>query len=122
MTPCPFCNPTRPLLGSNSVAVVFEDAFPVSRGHLLVVPRRHVLSCLDLEPSEFSQCFDLVREACGSILNVHSPDGLNIGLNCGIAAGQTIMHAHIHIIPRYIGDVEDPSGGVRGVIPDWQRY
>jgi HKD family nuclease len=122
-TPCPFCSldPARVFFESDLVFGVW-DAFAVSDGHALVVTRRHVASWFDATPSEraaLTEGFAVARE---SVLRTHAPDGFNIGINVGDAAGQTIPHLHVHVIPRYAGDVPDPRGGVRHVIPGRGNY
>lgn len=114
---CIFCEPEREILAQNARAIAVFDSFPVSPGHALVLPRRHVTTIWDLNPDEYSDCFTLVRELRSGIESRFSPDGFNIGANCGEAAGQSVWHAHIHVIPRYKGDTPNPRGGVRHVIP-----
>ena len=114
---CPFCNPDREIIAANASALAIFDGFPVSEGHALIVPKRHVGEIFDLEADEYRQCFELVREVRLELRRRFKTDDFNIGVNCGTAAGQTVDHAHIHIIPRYEGDVENPRGGVRHVIP-----
>jgi diadenosine tetraphosphate (Ap4A) HIT family hydrolase len=115
--PCVFCNPARPLLAQNDLALAFYDINPVSPGHALIVPKQHVRTIFDATPLDYSACFDLVREVREILLRAHAPTGFNIGVNCEVAGGQSVWHAHIHVIPRYPGDVQDPLGGVRNVIP-----
>lgn len=98
------------------------DAFPVSKGHALVVPRRHIQSWFDATPEELAACADLLRVGRTLIDDSYGPAGYNIGANDGSAAGQTLEHAHLHLIPRYEGDVPNPTGGVRGVIPTLADY
>jgi len=117
MERCIFCEPKREILAQNTHAIAVFDSFPVSPGHALILPRRHVVTIWDLEPEEYSDCFTLVRHARSAIESRFSPDGFNVGANCGEAAGQTVWHAHIHVIPRYKGDTPNPRGGVRHVIP-----
>jgi len=120
---CPFCFP-----GADRVA--FEDrltralwdAFPASPGHLLIVPRRHVATWFDASKHEQLAIVRAMDEARELIASRHSPDGYNIGINVGPAAGQTVFHLHVHLIPRYRGDVDDPRGGVRHVIPGKGNY
>ena len=88
----------------------------------MIVPRRHVASVYDLEEREQVVLWQLVEDARSRLLDKLAPDGFNIGLNDGTAAGQTVMHAHIHVIPRYEGDVDNPRGGIRWVMPDKARY
>lgn len=114
---CIFCNPEREIIVENESAIAVYDSYPVSPGHALVVPRRHATTIWDLTDAEYDGSFRLVREL-RLILEVrYGPDGFNVGANCGLAAGQSVWHAHIHVIPRYKGDVADPLGGVRNVIP-----
>ena len=121
---CPFCDrieSTDPVAANDS-AIAFPDGFPVSEGHMLVVPRRHVRSLWDLSPNEQHDIWGLVSEVRALLASRHSPDGFNVGVNDGAAAGQTVDHAHLHVIPRYAGDVPDPRGGIRLVLPDRARY
>ncbi len=115
--PCIFCHLDRPLIASSDLALAFYDAYPVSPGHALVVPRRHSRTILDVSAAEYAACFALIRDVCAVLREAHRPDGFNIGANCEQAGGQSVWHAHIHIIPRYLGDVPEPLGGVRNVIP-----
>ena len=115
--PCIFCNPEREIIVENDAAIAVYDSYPVSPGHALVLPRRHVVTIWDLDDSEYDACFRLVRELRPILETRYGPDGFNVGANCGEAAGQSVWHAHIHVIPRYRGDVDDPLGGVRHVIP-----
>ncbi|MDA8107732.1 MAG: HIT family protein [Betaproteobacteria bacterium] len=120
--PCIFCRPDREILAQNERAIAVFDKFPVSPGHALVLPRRHVASIWELEPEEYAQCFALVR-ALKPLLDARfRPEGYNIGVNQGEVAGQSVWHAHVHVIPRYRGDNPDPLGGVRNVIPRKGRY
>lgn len=122
-TGCPFCHlePSRIWL-ENEVGIAFADSFPVSEGHTLVIPRQHVTSLFDLSPGEQAQLWQLVAEVRQQLVEKHHPDGFNVAVNDGRAAGQTVMHTHIHIIPRYVGDRDDPRGGIRWVIPEKARY
>jgi diadenosine tetraphosphate (Ap4A) HIT family hydrolase len=103
-------------------AAAFRDRYPLSEGHSLVVPGRHVASLSDLTAEEEAELWALVREVREDLAASHDPGGFNIGVNDGEAAGQTVGHAHIHVIPRYAGDVVDPRGGIRWVIPDRAAY
>lgn len=126
MMSCPFCDQDVSLADGvfleNALVYVREDKFPVSPGHLLVIPRRHAVDWFDLSADEQAAVADLINRAKCWLDEQHRPDGYNIGMNCGRAAGQTVMHMHCHLIPRYHGDVADPRGGLRGVIPGKQRY
>lgn len=115
---CPFCErvDAGELLAANDQAVAFADKFPVSEGHALVVPRSHVLSLFDLTDEDRAAVWSLVAEVRAVIDGDLGPDGFNIGVNDGAAAGQTVDHAHVHVIPRSRGDVDDPRGGVRWVL------
>lgn len=106
----------------NEFAVAKFDNFPVSNGHLLIIPKRHISDWWQATVAERNAIFELLDESKKKIDNKYSPDGYNIGMNLGKAAGQNIMHLHIHLIPRYYGDVKEPRGGVRGVIPEKQNY
>ncbi|HHE32045.1 MAG TPA: HIT domain-containing protein, partial [Chlorobaculum parvum] len=100
-----------------------NDRYPVTPGHLLVIPKRYVASYFDLVSSELKACNELLHEARSAIRSTDSTvTGFNIGINDGYAAGQTIFHCHIHLIPRRDGDMEQPQGGVRGVISARQHY
>lgn len=118
---CPFCVPPDVLL-ENVLAYVLRDLFPASPGHLLILPRRHVASWFETTPEERQALFELADVARRLIDAEFHPDGYNLGINVGEAAGQTIFHVHLHLIPRYRGDVANPRGGVRGVIPSKQSY
>ena len=119
---CIFCTPNREILAENASGLAFFDSFPVSRGHALVVPKRHVMTIFEMSEEEYTGCFRLVLALRHLLLARFSPDGFNVGANCGEAAGQSVWHAHIHVIPRYKGDVPDPRGGVRGVVPGKASY
>jgi len=120
--PCPFCESTQPPVFANEQGYVMPDKHPVGPGHMLIIPHRHTASYFDLEPAERDGLFDLVDKARALLDTQHRPDGYNIGVNVGEVAGQTVMHVHIHLIPRFAGDTPHPRGGVRGVIPDRQSY
>ena len=120
---CPFCYlaPER-ILEEAACVIAAADAFPVSRGHTLIIPRRHVTDFLDLEENELAAVYQLLRCMRAHLDAVSKPDGYNIGVNVGAVAGQTVGHAHLHLIPRYAGDVAEPMGGVRNVIPGRGSY
>jgi diadenosine tetraphosphate (Ap4A) HIT family hydrolase len=122
-TPCPFCNldATRILL-ENEVGFAIRDAFPVTEGHTLVIPRQHVVSLFDLDTKGQLALWQMVGEVRAKLAQEFHPAGFNVGVNDGKAAGQTVMHAHIHIIPRYPGDTSDPRGGIRWVMSKKARY
>lgn len=121
---CPFCSisPAR-VVAASDLALALRDSYPVSPGHTLIVPRRHVATWFDATPAEQAALLallDVVRRDLDA--GDPRPDGYNIGINAGEAAGQTVMHLHVHLIPRYAGDVDDPTGGVRFVIPERGNY
>jgi len=101
---------------------IVPDKYPVSSGHLLIVSKRHCTDFFELNADEQTELPSLILKAKQLIEQTFSPDGYNIGMNCGAAAGQTVFHTHIHIIPRYKGDVENPRGGIRNVIPGMGDY
>jgi diadenosine tetraphosphate (Ap4A) HIT family hydrolase len=120
---CPFCTlPSNRIERATELALAFFDAYPVSIGHALVIPRRHVQSAGDLTDVEVLSIWRLLREMQELISHNGAPDGYNIGVNDGAAAGQTVDHVHFHLIPRYAGDSVDPRGGVRWVLPSKARY
>lgn len=123
MSPCPFCDYdlSRPAL-SNEHALAIYDGFPISPGHALIIPKRHVASFFELTVEEQRAMLELLAEIRQKLLVERNPDGFNIGINDGAAAGQTVMHLHIHLIPRYAGDQLDPRGGVRWIFPDKAAY
>ena len=121
---CPFCklSPKVELVCETATAVAFFDGYPVSRGHTLIIPKRHEANYFDLTDEEQQDLWHMVNH-CKTILEKRfHPDGFNVGINVNQAAGQSVFHVHIHLIPRYKGDVENPKGGVRGVIPKKQSY
>lgn len=121
--PCPFCQPEAiRVFFQTDLLIGLWDAFPVSPGHALLVLRRHVPAWFDATPAERSALVEGIEVARQAILAKHAPDGFNIGANVGTAAGQTVPHLHVHVIPRYAGDVSDPRGGVRHVIPAKANY
>ena len=121
---CPFCapEPERELLTESARAYAIRDKYPVNDGHALIIPKRHVADYFELSRSEQMACWMLANRTQELLTEQFDPDGFNVGINSGKAAGQTIDHAHIHVIPRYEGDVENPTGGVRNVIPGRGDY
>jgi diadenosine tetraphosphate (Ap4A) HIT family hydrolase len=120
---CPFCALKESRVrASDSFGVVIRDLYPVSPGHTLIIPRRHVGSFFELTAEERGSLLGLLEAAKRELDGTHRPDGYNIGINDGPAAGQTVQHLHIHLIPRYRGDQPDPRGGVRWVFPDKAKY
>jgi diadenosine tetraphosphate (Ap4A) HIT family hydrolase len=110
------------VLDQNKLAIAFSDAFPISPGHTLVVPRRHVSDFFELSPAEIADLVELLFRIHHRLVAEQRPSGFNIGVNVGAAAGQTVLHAHVHLIPRFIGDVTEPQGGVRSIIPGKGPY
>jgi diadenosine tetraphosphate (Ap4A) HIT family hydrolase len=120
---CPFCTlPADRIVKSSLHGVVIRDGFPVSPGHTLVIPHRHIWSFFDMSADEKADLLGLLDAAKKSVDAEFNPSGYNIGINDGPAAGQTVPHLHIHLIPRYEGDQPDPRGGVRWVIPQKADY
>jgi diadenosine tetraphosphate (Ap4A) HIT family hydrolase len=121
---CPFCNPKADeIVVRNDLCYARWDKYPVSKGHLLIIPFRHTPNFFSMTDAERRATVDLISE-CKKIIEetFPTPDGYNIGFNVGEAGGQTVMHCHCHVIPRYAGDVENPRGGVRGVVPRKRGY
>lgn len=121
---CPFCRQmdTVSFIAADETGIAFYDKYPVAKGHALIIPRRHVADYFDLTQTEQDSLWQLVNEVKVILEQKFHPDGYNIGVNIGEAAGQSVFHVHLHIIPRYKGDVVNPKGGIRGVIPDKQKY
>ena len=124
MDSCPFCAlvSSAKFVWSSPLSVAFADGFPVGPGHTLVIPRRHQADLFELSSEERSDLWQLVAEVKESLEGDLNPDGYNVGVNIGPAAGQTVAHAHIHLIPRFSGDAADPRGGVRWVLPEHAAY
>lgn len=121
--PCPFCDlPAERIVHTRGSAFVIRDGFPVSPGHSLVIPRRHMSSFFEVSDVERNDLMALLAEARDELDREFHPAGYNIGINDGAAAGQTVPHLHIHLIPRYAGDRDDPRGGVRWVLPEKAAY
>lgn len=122
-TTCPFCPPPADrIVASNGLAVAIRDGYPVSPGHTLVIPKRHVTSLDDMTKDESNAMWSLLAGARAKLDAELEPDGYNLGVNDGRAAGQAVMHLHVHLIPRFAGDRPDPRGGVRWVIPEKADY
>lgn len=120
--PCLFCGSPRGVSQRNALAYSARDSYPVSPGHSLIIPVRHCASFFDLTPEEVTACMELVADERRILDDEFSPDGYNIGVNVDAAAGQSVFHVHIHLIPRYTGDSSNPQGGVRHVLPDKAYY
>lgn len=120
---CPFCNiPTDRVVWESELVVAIRDEYAVTEGHTLVIPRRHVDTYFDATEEEKAELWRAVEAVKEQLDAAVAPDGYNVGFNAGAAAGQTVMHLHVHVIPRRRGDMADPRGGVRGVIPEKQKY
>jgi diadenosine tetraphosphate (Ap4A) HIT family hydrolase len=120
---CPFCSlDSSRIIAANDHAFAIYDGFPVSPGHCLIIPKRHIASFFEATKEEQMAMLDLLDETRNIVIEKHKPDGFNVGINDGTAAGQTLMHLHIHLIPRYVGDLPDPRGGVRWILPDKAKY
>lgn len=123
MKPCPFCTlPPERIIDSNEYGLTIRDGFPVSTGHTLVIPKRHIGSWFEIDAKEQLGLLNLLTRAKIALQDELNPDGYNIGINDGPAAGQTVPHLHMHVIPRYKGDQDDPRGGVRWIIPEKAKY
>ncbi len=118
---CLFCN-IQEFVERNDLAYAIYDRFPVNEGHIWIIPYRHVED-LWLSTEEERKAINDLLMKCKTIMDRrYKPDGYNVGINCGQAAGQSIFHLHVHLIPRYIGDIDNPRGGVRAVIPSRRIY
>jgi diadenosine tetraphosphate (Ap4A) HIT family hydrolase len=120
---CPFCKPfADDIVAKNELCYARWDRYPVSKGHLLLMPFRHTPDFFSLTQDERLAMLELLDECIGILVENFRPDGYNIGMNIGAAAGQTILHCHCHVIPRYTGDVQRPRGGIRGIVPGKRGY
>ncbi len=122
--PCLFCNISESgSILENELAYASYDSYPVSKHHCLIIPKRHIKDCFELTDQELIACNDLIKKIKNEIINKdQNVKGFNLGTNIGKVSGQSIMHCHFHLIPRKDGDVENPQGGVRSVIPNKQHY
>ena len=120
---CPFCSlPKERVWFDSQDSLAILDGFPLTPGHTLVIPKRHVVSVFELPQEELNHLSAVVAKVRKILKAKYQPDAFNIGINDGLAAGQTVTHAHIHVIPRKAGDVPDPRGGIRWIIPDKAKY
>ncbi|OUD14664.1 HIT family protein [Thioflexithrix psekupsensis] len=120
---CPFCTlEACEIIAETELTVTIRDNFPVSPGHTLIIPRRHIHSLFHLTEMEQMAILQALSDARFRLSEMFAPDGYNIGINDGAAAGQTVMHLHIHLIPRYRGDCADPRGGIRHLFPEKAVY
>lgn len=127
MEGCAFCDIEKRIdesriIYQDSTWIAILDGYPVSEGHTLLIPKRHCETYFDLNYLELESLGVTIGIVKRLLDTKYHPNGYNVGVNCGEAAGQTIMHCHVHIIPRYNGDCENPRGGVRGVIPSRMNY
>ena len=121
---CLFCNKKKQnIINSTKFIYVVRDSFPVTKYHSLIIPHRHVSNFFDLNENELKDLSETLKKERLSLLNLDKKiTAFNVGVNAGKDAGQSVMHCHIHLIPRRKGDIENPRGGVRGVIPSKQKY
>ena len=120
---CIFCKqPETEVICENELARAFFDKFPVSEGHVLITPKRHAVTFFDATKEELAAINELTFKAKAILDERYNPDGYNIGVNVNYAAGQTIFHLHVHIIPRHKGDIDDPKGGIRNIKPNLISY
>jgi diadenosine tetraphosphate (Ap4A) HIT family hydrolase len=118
---CPFCDSTDSVIEGNLLYARYDN-YPVNEGHTLIIPYRHISDYFESSQDEKIELLEMINNVKQMLDEKYSPDGYNIGINSGKAAGQSVMHLHVHVIPRYVGDMDDPKGGVRGVIPNKQKY
>ena len=120
---CPFCQlAAADIVAENAFHVVIRDRFPVSLGHSLIIPKHHVASLFELTAEEFNALHELLHLTKQQLDTQYQPADYNVGVNVGEAAGQTVFHLHVHVIPRYTGDQADPRGGVRWIFPEKAVY
>ena len=121
---CVFCKiiKDKDILFENDLAVAFFDSFPVSDGHTLIIPKRHTETYFDLTKEEMESIFTLSQKVKEYLDEKYHPDGYNVGFNVGLSAGQSVMHCHMHVIPRYSGDQDNPRGGIRKVVKNKTQY
>jgi diadenosine tetraphosphate (Ap4A) HIT family hydrolase len=117
---CPFCNleSTRSIIIESEYFYSVKDLYPVSVGHTLIISKRHTDNYFELSLSEKIDLIDMIDKVCSTLQTEQKIDGFNIGMNVNEAAGQTIFHTHIHVIPRILGDIPNSRGGVRNIIPN----
>ncbi len=124
MDDCVFCKdfPKDRIIYEDTIWVAVLDGYPVTEGHTLLIPKRHCETYFDLNETEYDSLSQTIRIVSQLLRVKYNPQGFNIGVNCGSVAGQTVHHCHIHIIPRYEGDCENPRGGIRGCVPHKMVY
>ena len=119
---CIFCKKSSDSILENNLAYAIYDQYPVNKGHMLIIPKRHFESYFDATKDEIIAINELITDCKKIIDKKYNPDAYNIGVNVGYEAGQTIMHLHVHLIPRYKGDIDDPRGGVRKIKTELVKY
>jgi diadenosine tetraphosphate (Ap4A) HIT family hydrolase len=120
---CFFCQlDDSQIIFQDNLVMTIRDSFPVSQGHTLIIPKRHIVSFFEATETEQMALLRALQAAQKDLNQQYAPDGYNIGINDGVAAGQTVMHLHIHLIPRYKGDCPNPSGGIRWIFPEKAVY
>lgn len=120
---CPFCNREElKIILENELAFAIYDKYPVQKGHLLIIPKEHIVTYFDASEEQILAMHELIQKGKKLLDNEFNPDGYNIGVNVGFYGGQTIPHLHVHLIPRYKGDIEDPRGGVRKIVKNLVQY
>ncbi len=120
---CFFCQlDDSKIIFQDDFAMTIRDSFPVSQGHTLIIPKRHIVSFFEATEAEQMALLRALQAAKKDLNQQYAPDSYNIGINDGVAAGQTVMHLHIHLIPRYKGDCPDPRGGIRWIFPEKAVY
>ncbi len=123
MNNCPFCCiDKKRIVLRNKTVIAIRDAFPISLGHTLIIPKRHIASFFETNNEEREGLIEVLERSKEILDEEFGPDGYNIGINDGVTAGQTVMHVHIHLIPRYKGDSNDPRGGIRWIFPEKAQY
>lgn len=126
MKQCIFCNiyqnEKNKIIAENELAFAIYDSYPVNPGHILIISKRHFQNFFDAASDEISAIYELLHECKTMIDEKYQPTGYNIGVNIGYDGGQTVMHLHVHLIPRYKGDIENPKGGIRVIKPQLVHY
>jgi len=121
MSSCVFCTINESIFDDNHFWII-KDNYPVSCGHTLIIPKKHILSLFDLDQQDFIHLHSVIKKLKLFLDQQYNPDGFNIGINDGKSAGRTIDHLHIHVIPRYLNDQKDPRGGIRLIFPEKANY
>ncbi len=123
ITDCPFCVPRKEqMVASTKHFLILKDSYPISPWHLLITPKRHVTSIFHLSSTEWRELYEALNLGGLSAQKALSPEGFNLGIKDGRAAGQTVEHLHVHLVPRHIGDQEDSRGGIRKIFPEKAKY